>query len=231
MVVGRAGYGSSRKGERKLNSDHVEFPCGDITLEGVWHLPGGKGPFSAVIVCHPHSLYGGNMWNNVVVVACDSLSRESIAAFRFNFRGVGKSGGTFGGGTAEREDVKAALDIVSSTETIDPQRIGLVGYSFGGSVTLPVALEDDRIALLALVSPALTDAAWDRLEEYSRPKLVVVGSADTILQLDRFRQYLTDVRAPSQYHLVSGADHFWLGYEDELSQKLTDFFVTGFKAI
>jgi alpha/beta superfamily hydrolase len=229
VVVGRAGTWWSRKGRGKLTSDRVEFPCGSITLEGVWHLPPGKGPFPAVVVCHPHSLYGGNMWNNVVIAACESLSGESIAAFRFNFRGVGNSGGTFGGGAAEREDVKAALSLVSSTENIDPERIGLVGYSFGGSVALQVALEDEHVGLLALVSPALTDSAWDRLEEFSRPKLVVVGDADTVVRLDLFRQHLKSTRAPAQYQFVSGADHFWLGYEEELSRKLADFFVAGFK--
>ena len=122
-----------------MNSVHVDFPCGDITLEGEWHLPQGKGPFPAVVVCHPHSLYGGNMSNNVVVAICQSLLQNSVAAFRFNFRGVGKSDGTFGGGTAEQQDVSAALDFASSTPNIDPVRIGLAGYSFGGSVALPVA--------------------------------------------------------------------------------------------
>lgn len=211
-----------------MNSTHTGFPCGDITLEGEWHLPQGKGPFPAVAVCHPHSLYGGSMWNNVVIAVCQSLSRDLIAAFRFNFRGVGKSGGTFGGGTAEQEDVKAALAFVSSASNIDPGKIGLVGYSFGGSVALPVALIDERVSLLALVSPALLDAGWDQLEQYPRPKLVIVGDADSVVRLERFRQYIKDVTNPAQYQLVSGADHFWLGYEQELARTLTRFFVTGF---
>ena len=144
-----------------MTSTRARFPCGDITLEGEWHFPQGNGPFPAVVVCHPHPLFGGDMLNNVVVAICQALSRQSIAAFRFNFRGVGNSGGAFGRGIAEQEDVKAALAFVLSNPDIDAGRIGLVGYSFGASVALPVALQDERLGLLALVSPALSDSGWD----------------------------------------------------------------------
>ncbi len=211
-----------------MTSTHTEFPCGDITLEGEWHLPQGKGPFPAVIVCHPHSLYGGNMQNNVVLAICEALPRHSVAAFRFNFRGVGQSSGTFGEGIAEQEDVKSALAFISSTPEIDPTRIGLAGYSFGGGVALPVALQDERVSLLALVSPALSDPGWEQLKEYFRPKFVIVGDADFVISPDRFQQLIKDVPDPTQYQLVSGADHFWWGHEDEIARKLAQFFVAGF---
>ena len=107
-----------------MSKAHTVFPCGDISLEGEWHLPSATGPFPVVVVCHPHPLYGGNMSNNVVMAICQALPRQSIAAFRFNFRGVGESGGTFGGGIAEQDDIKAALTLVSSAPEIDPERIG-----------------------------------------------------------------------------------------------------------
>ena len=84
-----------------MNSARVSFPCGDIVLEGEWHLPRGKPPFPVIVVCHPHPLHGGDMHNNVVITICRELPRNSIAAFRFNFRGVGNSGGSFGEGIAE----------------------------------------------------------------------------------------------------------------------------------
>ena len=210
-----------------MNSTHVEFPCGDITLEGEWHLPQEEGPFPVVVVCHPHSLYGGNMRNNVVIAICETLSQQSVAALRFNFRGVGKSSGKFGGGITEQEDVKAALDFASSSSDVDPKRIGLAGYSFGGSVALPAVLQDERISCLALVSPALSDSGWEQLKEYSQPKFVIVGDADSIVQRERLQQYIKEVRSPAQYQMVPGADHFWLGYEQELALKVAQFFVTG----
>ncbi|MFC2071751.1 alpha/beta hydrolase [Chloroflexota bacterium] len=214
-----------------MNSIQTRFPCGSITLEGEWHLPQGRGPFPGVVVCHPHPLYGGNMLNNIVTAICQALFRHSVAAFRFNFRGVGGSGGAFGGGIAEQEDVKAALNFLLSTPDIDAKRIGLAGYSFGTSVALSVALQDERVGLLALVSPALSDSGWEQLKGYHKSKFLIVGDADFIIPQERFQQHIKDIADPKQYQVVSGADHFWWGYEEEVAQKVAQFFVAGFSQV
>jgi len=211
-----------------LKQVHITFPCRDILLEGVWHFPQATVSSPAVIVCHPHPLYGGDMSNNIVLAICQTLAQQSIAALRFNFRGVGKSEGVFGEGIAEQEDAKAAIAFVSSTPDINPRRIGLAGYSFGASVTVPVALHDGRVNLLALVSPALADSGWEQLKEYPKAKLLIVGDSDLVIPLPRFQQYIKDIPEPKQWQVISGADHFWQGYEAKVAQKVTQFFVAGF---
>lgn len=206
----------------------VTFPCGDISLEGIWHLPEAASLLPAVIVCHPHPLYGGNMSNNVVFAICQVLAQRSIAAFRFNFRGVGKSEGDFGEGITEQEDVKAALTFISTTPDIDRKRIGLTGYSFGAGVALPVALQDERVNLLALVSPALSDSGWEQLKGCTKPKLLISGNHDSVIPLSQFEQYIKDIPEPKYCQVISGADHFWQGYEEEVAQKVAQFFVAGF---
>ncbi|HJX69980.1 MAG TPA: hypothetical protein VJ441_02685, partial [Dehalococcoidia bacterium] len=103
-------------------------------------MPQGEPPFPAVAVCHPHPLYGGDMHNNIVLAICSALAEASIAAFRFNFRGVGRSQGAFAEGVGAQEDVKAALAFLTPSSKVDSQRVGLAGYSFGTRVALPVAL-------------------------------------------------------------------------------------------
>lgn len=168
------------------------------------------------------------MSNNVVWAICQALAQRSVAAFRFNFRGVGKSEGTFGGGITEQEDVKAALALVSSNPNIDPKRIGLAAYSFGASVVVPVAVQDSRVKLLALVSPALSDSAWEHLRGYPSPKLLVSGQHDFVIPPAEFQQHIKDIPEPKKWEIISGADHFWQGYEDVLAQKVARFFVAGF---
>lgn len=208
---------------------HITFPVGDISLEGVWHLPEGSGPFPAVVVCHPHPLYGGSMSTNVVFGICQALALSNIAALRFNFRGVGKSGGEFGGGIAEQEDVRAALDFVLATPNIDRKRIGLAGYSFGASVALPVAVEDERVNMLALVSPALLDTGGEQLKGYAKPKFIIIGENDSVIPQGELRQLVEELPEPKQYEVIAGADHFWAGFEEEVAQKVTGFFASGFK--
>ncbi|MFC2005273.1 alpha/beta hydrolase [Chloroflexota bacterium] len=211
-----------------MNSIPAMFPCGDITLEGEWLLPEGEGPFPSVVVCHPHPRFGGNMLNNVVAAICQALSHQSVAAFRFNFRGVGSSEGSFGEGITEQEDVKAALDFILSTPGIYTGRIGLAGYSFGAMVALPVALRDERVSLLALVSVPLSDADWEQLKVYGKPKLLIVGDADHLIPLEQFQQRIKNFPQSEQYQIVSGANHFWEGYEKDVAQKVSRFFTAGF---
>jgi hypothetical protein len=211
-----------------LKRVHITFPVGDISLEGVWHFPDGSGPFPAVIVCHPHSLYGGSMSSNVIFYICQALAQQSIAALRFNFRGVGKSGGVFGGGVAEQDDVKAALTFVLSTPNIDQKRIGLTGYSFGAGVALPVAIQDKRISMLALVSPALLDSGWEQLKGYAKPKFIIMGENDFVIPQRQLWQLVEDIPEPKQSQIIPRADHFWTGFEEEVAQRVTRFFADGF---
>ena len=211
-----------------MRREHTTIP-GDISLEAVWHFPDSKGALPAVVVCHPHPLYGGNMSSNIVFGICQALAERSIAALRFNFRGVGKSQGEFGEGKAEQGDVKAALDFALATDGIDKERIGLAGYSFGGMVALPVAVRDERVEMLALVSPALDEGGWEELERYDRPKFVIVGENDFVLPMERFTKLAAD--RPEHYQVVAGVDHFWGGYEEEVAERVSRFFGEGFGVI
>ncbi len=214
-----------------MNQIHLKFPGEGILLEGVWHFPDATRLPPAVIVCHPHPLYGGDMSNNIVMVICQALAEQSIAAFRFNFRGTGNSGGRFGGGVAEQADIKAALAVIDTTPEVDSKRIGLAGYSFGAGVALPVAVQDERIKLLALVSPVLSDAGWEQLEGYLNPKFLIAGDADSSIPQERLRQYGRDVTDPRRCQVVKGADHFWAGHEDEVGQGVARFFAEGFNQV
>jgi len=207
-----------------MKESNVPFPCGSLSLEGALHLPEGSGPFPAVAVCHPHPLFGGSMWNNVVIPICEALAREGILAFRFNFRGVEGSEGVFGGGIEEQEDVKAALSFLSSMEGVDPGRIGLAGYSFGAMVALPVALQDGRVQALALISLLLASSAPEPLTSYLKPKLLLCGSRDYFIPIPDFLRLVEGIPEPKQYEVISGADHFWWGYEGEAARAVAAFF-------
>ena len=168
------------------------------------------------------------MSNSVVVAICRALVQKQIAALRFNFRGVGRSSGNYGGGIDEQEDVRAALALVPSTSEIDPKKIGLAGYSFGASVALSVAAENKEVSLLVLVSPALSDSGWEQLEAYSRPIFLISGEYDSVISPEMLQPYISNTPEFKQYEVIPGADHFWLGHEAEVADKVAEFFVAGF---
>lgn len=205
---------------------HINFPSGKLNLEGVWHLPEAGGPFPAVVVCHPHPLYGGSMSNNIVFNICQELAINNIAALRFNFRGAGKSGGEFGDSIGEQEDVKAALNLVLAEDNIDKDRIGLAGYSFGAGVAAVVAAQYEGVKMLALVSPAFMEGG-EQLKEYIKPKFIIIGENDVLIAPERVKETVEAMPEPKRFELIPGADHFWGGYEDKVAAKVNRFFSEG----
>jgi uncharacterized protein len=203
----------------------LNFPSGELLLEGTLTLPQGPGQFPAVIVCHPHPLYGGSMDNNVVRSVSETLARASLASFRFNFRGVGHSQGEFSHGTGEQHDVEAAISFVSKAGQLDPARIGLAGYSAGAGFGLPVGVSDARIKALAAISPPLDVFDFEFLKDCPKPKLIISGSGDDYTPAGWFFEFCRSLSEPKDCETIEGADHFWRGYESRLAARVTAFFV------
>jgi alpha/beta superfamily hydrolase len=208
-----------------MKQARVSFPSGELFLEGILAIPEGAGPFPAVIVCHPHPLYGGSMDNNVVYSLFEALTQASLASFKFNFRGVGGSQGEFGQGIGEQEDVEAAISFISTLKDVDSKRIGLAGYSAGAGFALPVGLNDVRIKALAAVSPPLSMFDFDFLKVCPKPKLLISGGRDNFTSADQFLEFCQNLPEPKEYESIEGADHFWWGYESGLAAKVTAFFI------
>ncbi len=127
------------------------IPAGQVQLEAQLRQP-KSALRGAVVLCHPHPVYGGTMDNRVIYRAAKCAAQEGFAALRFNFRGVGRSTGTFDQGLGEKDDVKAAMDWLGSKYPGLP--LALVGYSFGAWVGLQVGCADPRIqAMVGLGLP------------------------------------------------------------------------------
>jgi alpha/beta superfamily hydrolase len=169
------------------------------------------------------------MDNNVILSVSSTLVEKSIVAFMFSFRGVGGSQGSFGGGIAEQEDVAAAISWIISQPEVDRERVGLSGYSFGAAVALPVAGTDDRVRAVALISLPPGPLQISQLKNCAKPKLLICGTNDMIVPLDQSKLMDREAAEPKQFELIDGADHFWLGYETVLSDKVAAFFEDKFQ--
>lgn len=207
----------------------VRVPCGAILLEGSLHLPEAAAPKAGVVLCHPHPLYRGSMDNNVVLALAQALVTQGMAALRFNFRGVGRSGGQSGEGGAEREDVQAALTFLASSALTSVHLVGLAGYSFGGGVALAAAAGCPGLAALALIAPAASGQPVLG-EGLAMPKLLLAGEEDPFVTPARLREMASQLPPPVQVETVLGVDHFWWGAEAEMAQRVARFFAEAFNA-
>lgn len=206
-----------------MSDERIAIPVDGLTLEGVLQLPDAPAaPLAGVVVCHPHPLYGGDMWNDVVEQVCRELLARGIAALRFNFRGTGGSEGEHGGGVGERDDVWAALDLLRSRPEIDRGRLGLAGYSFGAGVALNAGPAAGVRALAAISAPPrMVD--FTAMQGFAIPLLLIAGDRDEFAPADQVRQLAIALGPQTQTTIVAGADHFWWGHSAELRQSVGDF--------
>jgi alpha/beta superfamily hydrolase len=87
----------------------------------------------AVLVCHPHPLFGGTMHNKVVYRIARALRHRGAVVLRFNFRKTGE--------VAEGvDDAVAALDWLRARYPELPY--ALAGFSFGGRVIMSLGCQN-----------------------------------------------------------------------------------------
>lgn len=100
-------------------------------IEGLRDLPdaGAASSKGVAIICHPHSLYGGNMDHKIVQTLAKAFTQEGWTAVRFNCRGVGKTAGVYDEGRGEAEDLLQVINQVAPTGPL-----ALAGFSFGTHV-------------------------------------------------------------------------------------------------
>jgi hypothetical protein len=161
------------------------------------------------------------MENNVVVAICRALAGGGMVALRFNFRGVGGSGGSYGGGLEEGQDARAALDFLAGLAEVDGGRLGLAGYSFGALVALSAA--EERVRAVAAVSPPVGGLAPTSFRG-GIPTLLVSGDRDDVSPALRLPGMAASLGPPCEIRSVAGADHFWWGYEETLATAVLEFF-------
>ena len=178
-------------------------------------------PHHVALVCHPHPLYGGTMHNKVVFRAAKAALLLGLPTLRFNFRGVGKSVGTFTGGAGEQEDVRAALDYLAAHFPGLP--VCLMGFSFGSWVGLAVGATDSRVSTLVGLGVPVNILNFDFLHGVRKPKLILQGTRDEFGPVLQVSELYDSLAEPKQIHWVQGADHFFAGKLDEVQEALSQF--------
>lgn len=164
------------------------------------------------------------MDDSVIVAIAESLRDKGVATFRFNYRGVGESEGSYGGGIKEREDAVHAIDYVAARSEIAADKMGLAGYSFGGGVAFNVALKDGRVKALALISPVIPDSGWKRLGVFPQPKLLVLGDSDEYFPLAEYKPKIENTLKPGEYSIFPATGHMWENNLEVMAERVAGFF-------
>jgi len=189
-------------------------------LEAIlWAPAADTRPAMAVLVCHPHPLYGGTMHNKVVYQAAKSLDALGLPVLRFNFRGAGMSAGTHDRGQGERDDVRAALDFLAAEFSGVP--LLLAGFSFGCWVGLRVGCVDDRVTELIGLGTPVNNNDFSFLRSCGKPKLFVHGENDKFGDVHKLEALVESLPGEKRFVVLPAADHFFTGKLHQLDEAIT----------
>jgi len=169
-------------------------------------------PRGLALIAHPHPLHGGTMDNKVAQTLAKTFSLLGYTAVRFNFRGVGRSEGSFDEGRGETDDALAALSSAQQRHGAGP--VVLAGFSFGAFVQTRVA-QRVTIERMVLVGPAVS-----RFEvgEVPANTLVIHGEEDDVVPLATVFEWARPQQLP--VIVFPGCGHFFHGRLTQLQQIL-----------
>jgi alpha/beta superfamily hydrolase len=172
------------------------------------------------VACHPHSLKGGTMDNKVTHTLARAMVECGAPAFRFNFRGVGASAGTFDLGRGEAEDLAAVVE--EGRRRFPGAALWLGGFSFGAFVALRGAQRLGPVKLVAIAPPVV----GYELGDVSAPDcdwMLAQGDADDVVPPGAVLEWAARQSRQPRLHVLAGAGHFFHGRLHELKPLLIDF--------
>jgi dienelactone hydrolase len=188
-------------------------PTGEIA--GVLHLPEAT-TIGGCAVLHG---FGGDPDQPHIVATCVALADAGVAALRFAYRDHQPPRMTLDSALA---DAAGAIRLLKAHPSV-PEKLGVVGFSFGGTVAAIVAGRDSRIrAAVLAAAPALAEphfkawndaGKWKPVAELSRTRarvLLLWGARDRQVSVEngeRYRAVLLQARVTNTLTVIDGADH------------------------
>jgi len=181
-------------------------------------------PAAFGVVCHPHPLYGGTLDNKVVYTLARAFVECGVPAIRFNFRGVGASGGVYDEGRGETEDALAVIGY--GRQRWPGAALWLAGFSFGGAVAVRAAQRASPKTLVT-VAPGIARVG---VEDAPSPRcrwLLVQGEADEVIDPAAVFEWALRQSPAPDIRRFAGGGHFFHGRLHELRQTVVEFMTSG----
>jgi alpha/beta superfamily hydrolase len=193
----------------------LDGPAGNI--EVIMEIPPPRMPLRGIaLVAHPHPIGGGANTNKVTHTLAKTFLSLGYAAFRPNFRGVGKTEGAHDEGIGETDDLMAVL-ADAHRRLDDPERrlpVTLAGFSFGAYCQTRLArrLRDagwtaEWLALVGVAAGFIEGARRYDTEAVPADTLVIHGAEDATVPLAHVLAWAAPQNLPVV--VIPGADHFF----------------------
>jgi len=203
----------------------VIFAGPEGRLEGRYH-PSEDPAAPCALILSPHPKAGGHMDHRIPVAMYEQYKARGFSVLRFNFRGVGRSMGTYDNGQGELQDAAYALDWMQSFNQNAPFS-WVSGYSFGAWIGMQLLMRRPEVA--GFISMSLPTNTYDFafLAPCPASGLVTYGSEDPIVPADDVDLVIEKIRVQKgkiiSTHRIEGADHFYTEHMDETMDVIDNY--------
>jgi alpha/beta superfamily hydrolase len=203
----------------------VIFNGPDGRLEGRYHHS-RRDTAPIALMLHPHPQHGGTMNNKVVYTLYHAFVKRGYSVLRFNFRGVGRSQGSFDRGEGELADAASALDWLQSYNQ-NAAQCWIAGFSFGAWIGMQLLMRRPEISGFVCVAPPANMYDFSFLAPCPSSGLVIHGGKDDLVPPDSVEKLVHKLHHQRDitidYRLVPEANHFFTDHLEDLSRHLIEY--------
>jgi alpha/beta superfamily hydrolase len=148
------------------------------------------------------------------------MPRFGVASLRINFRGVGRSAGTFDAGPGEQDDFRAAISFAA--ERFPDLPIWAGGMSFGSWIAMTTGAEDTRVSLLLGIAPPVDRYDFEILKTSTLPKFIIHGEEDELISIKEIRKFYAQLTEPKELVTIEDANHLFEGKTSLVGEAVED---------
>ncbi|MBR86102.1 MAG: alpha/beta hydrolase [Rhodospirillaceae bacterium] len=203
----------------------IIFNGPDGRLEGRYHKSTIKDAPIAVVL-HPHPLHGGNMNNRVVYTLYNAFADSGFSVLRFNFRGVGRSQGSYDSGAGELSDAAYAFDWLQQVNTTS-NLCWIGGYSFGALIAMQLMMRRPEIEGFVSVAPPADSEDFSFLAPCPSSGIIIHGEDDTNVPVESVKKLASKLDGQKNisvgFQSIKGTDHFFKDKIEELSSAASTY--------
>jgi len=179
-----------------------------------------------VIVLHPNPLQGGTMNNRVTVTLYNAFVDNGFSAVRFNFRGVGRSEGTFDKGEGELTDTAAVLDWIQSVNP-GQRPLWIAGFSFGALIGMQLLMRRPEISGFVAVCPPANLSDFSFLAPCPVSGMIINGEDDVICPVEKVNKLVEKLNTQKgisiDYRVIPNCDHSFKNNLDTIKDCITEY--------
>lgn len=203
----------------------IIIPGSSGRIEARYHQ--AKNPSAPVaLILHPHPLYGGSMNNKVTYALYKTFAQEGFNTMRFNFRGIGRSEGSFDNGEGELTDAATVLDWLQ-LQNPDANSFWVAGFSFGAWITMQLLMRRPEISGFIAVSPPANKYDFSFLAPCPVSGQFIQGTRDEIVDPASVQNLTKKLSAQRGINidlkLIEGADHFFANELDQIENFVAEY--------